>query len=91
MFGLSVCSFTSPASYGLVAASAASPAFVMLLLLKISGVPPLERLARKRWGGQPDYEAYRRRTREVVLWPVCGQAAGAEAAAGYGSFQTGGK
>lgn len=71
MFGLSVCSFTSPASYGLVAASAVSPAFVALLLLKVSGVPPLEKVARKRWGGQPDYEAYVRSTREVLLWPTC--------------------
>ncbi len=69
MFALSICSFSSPASYGLVAASAVSPAFVAFLLLKMSGVPPLEALARKRWGGQPDYEAYKRSTYPVLLWP----------------------
>lgn len=39
-----------------------SPVFVFLLLNKISGVPMLEKRADKRWGGQPDYEAFKRRT-----------------------------
>jgi steroid 5-alpha reductase family enzyme len=34
-----------------------SPAFVALLLTRISGVPLLEKRADERWGGQADYEA----------------------------------
>ena len=39
-----------------------SPVFVFLLLTRISGVPALERGADKRWGGEPDYEAYKAAT-----------------------------
>jgi steroid 5-alpha reductase family enzyme len=46
-----------------------SPVFVALLLLRVSGVPLLEKAADEKWGGQPDYEAYKRRTSVVVLRP----------------------
>lgn len=39
-----------------------SPLFVALLLTKVSGVPMLEAKAEKKWGGQPDYEEYKRTT-----------------------------
>lgn len=44
----------------------ASPVFVTLLLTKVSGVPLLERKADARWGGQPDYEEYKRTTPVLV-------------------------
>ena len=44
-----------------------SPIFVCLLLTRVSGVPLLEASADKRWGGQPEYEAYKART--PVLFP----------------------
>lgn len=44
----------------------ASPVFVTLLLTKVSGVPLLEAKAEKKWGGQPDYEAYKRSTPVLV-------------------------
>lgn len=44
----------------------ASPAFVALLLTRVSGVPLLERRADEQWGGQDDYEAYKRRTPVLV-------------------------
>ncbi len=44
-----------------------SPLFVILLLTRVSGIPLLERRADERWGGQPDYEAYKART--PVLLP----------------------
>lgn len=44
-----------------------SPLFVILLLTRVSGVPMLEAKADERWGGQPDYEAYKART--PVLLP----------------------
>ena len=39
-----------------------SPVFVTLLLTRISGVPMLEARADEKWGGQEDYEAYKKRT-----------------------------
>ncbi len=39
-----------------------SPIFVALLLLKVSGVPMLEKYADEKWGGQKDYEAYKKST-----------------------------
>ncbi|MDQ0924652.1 steroid 5-alpha reductase family enzyme [Pseudarthrobacter sp. W1I19] len=44
-----------------------SPVFVALLLIRGSGVPPLEEKADRKWGGQPDYEAYKKDT--PVLLP----------------------
>jgi len=44
-----------------------SPVFVTLLLTRVSGVPLLEKKADKKWGGQEDYETYKKRT--PVLFP----------------------
>ncbi|GEN80823.1 hypothetical protein AFE02nite_25570 [Actinotalea fermentans] len=44
----------------------ASPVFVTLLLTRVSGVPLLEKKADARWGGQPDYEEYKRTTPVLV-------------------------
>ena len=49
-----------------------SPVFVTLLLTRISGVPMLEKRAEDRWGGQPDYEAYKERTPVLVPRPPTG-------------------
>jgi steroid 5-alpha reductase family enzyme len=46
-----------------------SPVFVTLLLTRISGLPILEKRADERWGGQKDYEAYKRRTPVLIPWP----------------------
>ncbi len=43
-----------------------SPLFVALLLTRVSGVPLLEKRADEKWGGQPDYEAYKARTPVLV-------------------------
>jgi steroid 5-alpha reductase family enzyme len=51
-----------PALRGWQYATLVSPVFVYLLLTRISGVPMLERSADKRWGGEPDYEAYKAAT-----------------------------
>ncbi|MBM3128178.1 MAG: DUF1295 domain-containing protein [Chloroflexi bacterium] len=47
-----------------------SPVFVTVLLTRVSGVPLLEAKADKKWGGQPEYEAYKKRTPVLVprLW-----------------------
>ena len=44
-----------------------SPVFVAFLLTKVSGVPMLEKAADERWGGQDDYEAYKRNTPVLVV------------------------
>jgi steroid 5-alpha reductase family enzyme len=46
-----------------------SPLFVILLLTRVSGVPLLEKSADRRWGGQDDYEAYKRCTPVLVPLP----------------------
>jgi len=46
-----------------------SPLFVTLLLTKISGIPILERRADENWGGQADYEDYKRRTSILIPLP----------------------
>lgn len=47
-----------------------SPVFVTILLTRISGIPLLEAKADKKWGGQPEYEAYKKRTPVLIprLW-----------------------
>lgn len=47
-------------------AALVSPVFVALLLIKGSGVPPLEEKADRKWGGQSDYEAYKQNTPVLV-------------------------
>jgi steroid 5-alpha reductase family enzyme len=46
-----------------------SPVFVALLLLRVSGVPLLEKAADEKWGGQLDYEAYKHRTSLLLPRP----------------------
>lgn len=47
-----------------------SPLFVTLLLTRISGIPLLEKKADKKWGGQADYQEYKKKT--PVLIPRLG-------------------
>jgi steroid 5-alpha reductase family enzyme len=46
-----------------------SPVFVTLLLTKVSGIPLLEERADAKWGGDPDYEAYKATTPVLVPRP----------------------
>jgi steroid 5-alpha reductase family enzyme len=50
-------------------ACVASPGFVALLLLKVSGVPIQKEQQQARWGGQPEYEAWRARTNLLLPLP----------------------
>ncbi|WP_420643545.1 DUF1295 domain-containing protein [Candidatus Leptofilum sp.] len=43
-----------------------SPLFVTLLLTRVSGVPMLERRADEKWGGQTDYEQYKKETPVLI-------------------------
>ena len=46
-----------------------SPLFVAFLLIRVSGIPLLEEKADKRWGGEDDYEEYKRRTPVLIPKP----------------------
>lgn len=46
-----------------------SPVFVAVLLIKVSGIPMLEERADERWGGQDDYESYKRDTPVLIPRP----------------------
>lgn len=43
-----------------------SPVFVTLLLTKVSGIPMLEKRADEKWGGQKDYETYKKQTPSLI-------------------------
>ena len=45
----------------------ASPLFIAFVLIFVTGIPPLERLGKKRWGRA--YESYVERTSMLVPWP----------------------
>ena len=49
-----------------------SPVFVTFLLTKVSGVPMLEESADERWGGEEEYEAYKRNTPVLIPRPPAG-------------------
>jgi len=43
-----------------------SPVFVTLLLTRVSGIPLLEKKADQKWGGQADFEAYKKNTPVLI-------------------------
>ncbi|MEZ5319185.1 MAG: DUF1295 domain-containing protein [Vicinamibacterales bacterium] len=45
------------------------PLTITLVLLRLTGIPTLEQSAARKWGADPAYQAYRRRTRLLVPWP----------------------
>jgi steroid 5-alpha reductase family enzyme len=42
------------------------PIAITFILLKVTGIPTLEKSAREKWGDDPEYQAYVRRTRVLV-------------------------
>ena len=46
-----------------------SPIFVYILLTRMSGIPMLRQRAEQRWGDDPDYRAYLKRTRLLLPLP----------------------
>jgi steroid 5-alpha reductase family enzyme len=43
-----------------------SPLFVILLLTRVSGIPLLEKKSDAKWGGQEEYESYKKRTPVLI-------------------------
>jgi len=66
-WGLFLC--LVPAFTGWDFLTAAGPLFLTLMLLFVSGIPPLEKSARERWGSDPAWQEYSRRTSVFLLLP----------------------
>jgi len=45
-----------------------SPLFIAFILLFVSGVPPLEKRYQQKYGKNPQYQAYKKRVRLILLW-----------------------
>ena len=58
-----------PALQGWQHATLVSPVFVYVLLTRISGIPMLESRAKKRWGDDAAFRAYKARTPALWLRP----------------------
>ena len=56
-----------PVLSGWQLATLISPVFVYVLLTKISGIPLLDRLAKKKWGENPEFVAYTKATPVLML------------------------
>ena len=68
MLWVGVAIIALPILDGAAYAALISPVFVTLLLTKVSGIPLLEARADKTWGGQDDYERYKRSTSVLIPW-----------------------
>ena len=63
-----------PVLHGWQLATLISPVFVAFLLIRVSGIPLLEQKADERWGGDSDYEEYKRSTPVLIPKPPALQA-----------------
>ena len=66
-FGLALLAF--PVLSGWQLATLVSPIFVFLLLTRISGIPLLDRAAKKKWCSDAEYLAYVQATPKLMLAP----------------------
>ncbi len=64
--------YTVPVLHGAAFAVVAGPVFITLLLLFVSGIPPLERSAEEKYGNDPAHREYKRRTSILVPLPPRG-------------------
>ena len=55
-----------------LAVATIGPLFVVLFIWRVSGVPLLEKAAKKRWGDDPAFQAYVARTRLLAPLPKLG-------------------
>ncbi len=62
--GVAVVAF--PVLHGWQYVTLLSPFFVALLLTRVSGIPLLEKRADEKWGGQAEYEAYKKNTPVLI-------------------------
>lgn len=69
---LGIAFIALPALHGWQLVTLISPIFVYVLLTRISGIPLLEARGKRRWGQDPEYQAYKERTPALILWPPKG-------------------
>ncbi|MBN1857728.1 DUF1295 domain-containing protein [Candidatus Bipolaricaulota bacterium] len=69
---IGIAIIAAPVLRGFQWATMISPVFVTLLLTRISGIPMLEKRADTKWGDQPEYLAYKRRTSVLIPRPPRG-------------------
>lgn len=62
--GIAIIAFPSLKGWGYL--TLISPVFVAILITKISGIPLNEQYADEKWGGQKDYEEYKRMTPVLI-------------------------
>ena len=65
--GIAIIAF--PALQGLQIFTMLAPLWVILQMTVISGTRMLEPRADKKWGNEEDYQAYKKRTPLLMLWP----------------------
>ncbi len=65
--GIAIIAIPALQGWGLL--TLVSPVFVTLLLAKVSGIPLLEKRADEKWGGQEDYEKYKKNTPVLIPRP----------------------
>jgi steroid 5-alpha reductase family enzyme len=63
---LGIAIMTMPVLQGWQWVAMISPLFVTLLLTRVSGIPLLEKKADMKWGGQADYEEYKKNTPVLI-------------------------
>lgn len=66
MLWIGVAMIAAPVLQGWQWIALISPVFVTFLLTRVSGVPLLEQKADKKWGGQEEYESYKRKTPVLI-------------------------
>ena len=49
--------------------SIVGPVAITYILLYVTGIPPLERSAERKWGGESGYQKYKRSTNVLIPWP----------------------
>jgi steroid 5-alpha reductase family enzyme len=64
--------YVIPALHGWAFAVIVGPVFITLLLLFVSGIPPLERSSEEKYGSDAGYREYKRRTSILVPLPPRG-------------------
>jgi steroid 5-alpha reductase family enzyme len=67
---LGVYVFTLPVLFGLnILIGLISPIYIVFLLIFVSGIPKLEKMANEKWGTNPDYLNYKRSTSILFILP----------------------
>ena len=66
MLWIGIAVITLPVLQGWQWVALISPVFVTVLLTRVSGVPLLEKKADQKWGGQADYETFKKSTPVLI-------------------------